>query len=907
MEGWLEKEGHFFKTWQRRWFVVEKHRVAYYDSEQKQNLKGTYVLDKESKIVPCPQKGKRKFVFALHAKGSGGEVLYMNASSQDEMEKWEAAINRAIKGENRVVSPAPAAAGIVDQKPSAIASEDTANPQNAAVEESPAPAAAAESKLESPAEAVAEVGKEQGSVVQEVEPEAPSEAPHAEFRDPVVVPDVIERDQSASASSVNIDKELTSAAHEPKVGFSAEAQETEVNESTEAPAIIPRRPRRDPASILVLGSTGSVGTATVAALSALGGNFTVTAGCRDVDSEKARQLGDLQNVDVTRADMSEPVGLATALQSADTVFLVTPGTDNKAQLIRDTVRACYEAGVGHIVVVSARSVPSKGVFADQFREVEECAVSSGIPYTILRAPFFLDNILGQLSLMTNIGQYFGPIPATALHNAVVVSDLGDAAARILVNAEKYAGRVLGLTGRLVSEAECAQAFSAALRRKVDYVQVPYEAAAQSMQNLGIPAWQVEGIVELYRMIEASDPLMCSSAPDLEDILGRPALSVAEFASRFQVPEPVVEAPTVPAEDPAPPVPAPAPLEEISAPVRTLRSPADPPVVFVLGASGSIGMSTLTNLSAMDGVRIKAGIRDPVHEKTKAISHLRHVQLVQADMSEVNNLTEALFDTDRLFIVTPGSEDRAELAINGIKAAIAAGVGYMVILSVMTVERPGTIFADQFSKIEAAAATSGIPHTIIRFPFFLDNVMGQLQLMMNIGQYFGTISPSKKHNSIAVSDAGEAVAKILRYPEQYVNRVLDLCGTLVSESETAVAFSVALDKNVTYVQVPEETLLSSLLSKGMQKWQADAIIEMFRMIEAEDGLLSTARGDLAQVLGRTPLTIGKFASSVELAESPKEIAVDSVVEAAAKENGEATEQKPIGEVVDPIFTSGRECC
>ena len=62
MEGWLEKEGHLFKNWQRRWFVVEKHRVAYYGSEQKQNLKGTYVLDKGSRVVRSPAKGNKKFI-----------------------------------------------------------------------------------------------------------------------------------------------------------------------------------------------------------------------------------------------------------------------------------------------------------------------------------------------------------------------------------------------------------------------------------------------------------------------------------------------------------------------------------------------------------------------------------------------------------------------------------------------------------------------------------------------------------------------------------------------------------------------------------------------------------------------------------------------------------------------------
>lgn len=173
-------------------------------------------------------------------------------------------------------------------------------------------------------------------------------------------------------------------------------------------------------------------------------------------------------------------------------------------------------------------------FADQFLPIEAAAAASGIPYTIIRLPFFLDNILGQLESMVNQGQFYLPIDANQRYNAVAVSDVGDACAKILADPSAYIGRTLKLTGALFSESETAAAFSSALRKPVQFVQVPYEAAKASMMGMGMPEWQVDGSVELLKMIAASDPIMCEASPDMEAILGRPPVSIKDFANRFKL-------------------------------------------------------------------------------------------------------------------------------------------------------------------------------------------------------------------------------------------------------------------------------------------------------------------------------------------------------------------------------------
>lgn len=801
MEGWLVKKGHNFKTWQKRYFVLEKHRLSYYEKDNKKNLKGTYILSASAHISKIPDEGSHKFLFVLHAEGSGGSYLVMSAANVEDLAQWENGINgminlykkpAATKKKKTTTSESESAADAAPNAKPDVATSHTA-------EKMATPASVTAPAPDTPIEVVS----------------AASTAPESELK-----PD--RNDQSAVVQY---------APHAPSY----------------------------PAVVTVLGSSGGVGQATVSSLSVAGASVSIQAGTRDVYGSKAASLRALEGVRVIDADMSsQQAVLAASLSTSDRVFVVTPGHVNRAEMAINAINACRDAGVGYMLVLSVASVVRPGtIFADQFLQIEAAAAASGVPHTIVRLPLFLDNILGQLEHMVNNGQYYVPVEASQRYNAVVVSDVGDVCATILADPSKYVGRTLTISGSLICESEIAAAFSVALEKTVQFVQVPDEAAKASMLSMGMPEWQADGVVELYKMIEAADPCQCEASPDTAAILGRPPVSISEFANRFRM-EPAVS-----------------PNLEVTPKAYAPRAPSNPAVVTVLGSSGAIGISTLSNLGGMSSppMTIHACVRDVASVKMKAISHIHHVNVISGDMGTPESLVAALSDADRVFIVTPGAEDRADLVINAINACKEARVGYMLVLSVMTVERPNTIFANQFLKIEAAAAASGIPHTIIRLPFFLDNVLGQLQLMMNRGQYFGPISPSKKHNSIAVSDVGEAAAKILADPAEFIGQVLELCGPLVSEEETAAAFSANLGQPVEYVQVSFEAAKASMVEMGLPEWQASGIMEMFQLVEDEDGILSSHHGELERILGRPPTTINQLAAPVEFLAPKEEPAMD----------------------------------
>jgi predicted ester cyclase len=92
LEGWMEKEGHVFKTWNKRWFELDSTRFVlfYYENSDKKAKKGEYGII-ETTVVVEVSGSKKPNAFRLETAGSS-DVLILSASSVVEMKKWMTAI-----------------------------------------------------------------------------------------------------------------------------------------------------------------------------------------------------------------------------------------------------------------------------------------------------------------------------------------------------------------------------------------------------------------------------------------------------------------------------------------------------------------------------------------------------------------------------------------------------------------------------------------------------------------------------------------------------------------------------------------------------------------------------------------------------------------------------------------------
>ena len=128
------------------------------------------------------------------------------------------------------------------------------------------------------------------------------------------------------------------------------------------------------------------------------------------------------------------------------------------------------------------------------------------------------------------GKIHGPVNPDRKLAPIAVSDIGEAAAIVLRNPAEHTGKTYTLTTTPYSTKELAEAFSEALGKPVEYVQVPFEAAKQAMLGLGLPEWQADGIVELLQKQDKGDKAIVTKTEDFKTIVGREPLTIQQWTA-----------------------------------------------------------------------------------------------------------------------------------------------------------------------------------------------------------------------------------------------------------------------------------------------------------------------------------------------------------------------------------------
>lgn len=276
-------------------------------------------------------------------------------------------------------------------------------------------------------------------------------------------------------------------------------------------------------TVVVLGSTGNIGSATVNALSSsYGGSATIKAAARNPESDKAKALAKLAGVSVVKGDMADPASVAEAVTGADVVIIVTPGAENRAQLAVNAAKAVAGAGVTNIAAVSVPfAEDSTHLFAKQFRELEAGVREAAPTAVFVKLPLFTDNLWASAQTIKTMGKFFTPCAVDKPYVTVAVADAGAVLATIAGNFAAHAGKSYVITSDRSTLAEVAAAASAAVGKEITAVEVPDEAAVKAMVGLGFPEWQARGVVELWNLIRAGDANVSEASGDLETILGRP--------------------------------------------------------------------------------------------------------------------------------------------------------------------------------------------------------------------------------------------------------------------------------------------------------------------------------------------------------------------------------------------------
>jgi len=234
--------------------------------------------------------------------------------------------------------------------------------------------------------------------------------------------------------------------------------------------------------ILVSGATGQQGGSV--AWSLLGRGFGVRALTRDPDKSEARELSDL-GAEQVDGDLEDSSSIERVLDGVHGVFsvqqIMESGVGGEVRQGIQITDAAKAAGVEHYVYSSVGSAHREtGILHFESKwEVEEHVRRSGVPYTVLRSVFFMQNweFMREPILGGTLPQ---PLDPDKHFQMVAVEDIGVFGAMAFENPDEWVGREVDPAGDELTMPEIADTFSRVTGREVDYVQVPWEGLEEQM-------------------------------------------------------------------------------------------------------------------------------------------------------------------------------------------------------------------------------------------------------------------------------------------------------------------------------------------------------------------------------------------------------------------------------------------
>jgi uncharacterized protein YbjT (DUF2867 family) len=239
--------------------------------------------------------------------------------------------------------------------------------------------------------------------------------------------------------------------------------------------------------ILVCGATGKQGGAVARSLLERG--FRVRALTRNPQKPEAQAL-DEQGAEVVQGDMEDRSAVDQVLvEGIYGVFSVQnfweTSYDGEVQQGKTVADAARAAGVDHFVYSSVGSAHRKtGIphFESKW-EIEEHVRQIGLPFTIFRPTFFMQNWEWTREMILG-GTLAQPLDPDKPLQQVAVEDIGAFAAIAFENPDSWIGREVDLAGDEQSMSEIAETYGRVIGREVSYYQVPWDQFEEQMGEEG---------------------------------------------------------------------------------------------------------------------------------------------------------------------------------------------------------------------------------------------------------------------------------------------------------------------------------------------------------------------------------------------------------------------------------------
>lgn len=285
--------------------------------------------------------------------------------------------------------------------------------------------------------------------------------------------------------------------------------------------------------LLVTGATGMLGKKVIQALLERVSAEDIVVSIRNPD--KADFFKN-KGIEVRIADYEDPVSLKAAFENIDKMLLISSQGDEETRIRQHTnaLFAAEQSGVNHLIYTSV-SKPEQSTLAvsEVHRQTEQLIKESGLPYTILRNNWYIENEIGMIKNVLA----GGPVLTSAGDGRVgwlPRVDYAEAAAEVLAT-PGHENKTYELSGEPSSYADIAHDLTEILNRRVIVRNVDDRTYQEVLIAYGTPEVMAEFAVEIQQSIRNGDLDIVSN--DLPRLIKRPAItlkqSLTEIVHQFQ--------------------------------------------------------------------------------------------------------------------------------------------------------------------------------------------------------------------------------------------------------------------------------------------------------------------------------------------------------------------------------------
>lgn len=275
---------------------------------------------------------------------------------------------------------------------------------------------------------------------------------------------------------------------------------------------------------------------------------------------------------------------------------------------------------------------------------------------------------------------------------------------------------------------------------------------------------------------------------------------------------------------------------------------------ITGATGQLGRLVVENLKRkVAAENLVALVRTP--EKASDLG----IEARAFDYNNPGNLAGALQGIDHLLLIS-GNEvgKRRQQHENVIKAALQAGVKWIIYTSLLHADKSSLGLAAEHKATEDALKASGIAYTILRNGWYTENYTGSVPGAVKAGVFIGSAGEGKI-SSATREDFAEAAAVVLT-SENQEGKVYELAGDdYFTLKDLAAEISRQTGKDIPYKNLTADEYAETLKGFGLPEGAAK-VVAGFDIGASKNDLFDDSR-QLSRLIGRPTAPLAQAVKEV----------------------------------------------